>query len=63
MAINTPKTFNGWTLGAGLDYAVTDHIFGHLEYHFTDYSSKSIEDLVDVGLKQNAVSVGIGFKF
>jgi opacity protein-like surface antigen len=42
---------------------VTDHIFGRLEYRFTAYSSKAIEDLVAVGLKQNAVSVGIGFKF
>ncbi len=27
---------SGWTAGAGLDYALTDHVFGRVEYRYTD---------------------------
>ena len=27
---------HGWTVGAGLDYAFTDHVFGRFEYRYTD---------------------------
>lgn len=56
------KTFNGWTLGAGVDYAFTDKIFGRLEYRYTDFGNKNI-DGVKVDLNQNAVVVGLGVKF
>ncbi|MDL2410690.1 porin family protein [Rhizobium calliandrae] len=56
------STFNGWTIGAGLDYAFTDKIFGRLEYRFTDFGDKHLNG-VDVSLKQNAVMVGVGVKF
>lgn len=32
-------TFSGWTVGAGLDYAFTDNIFGRVEYRYNDYGS------------------------
>ncbi|AVA25185.1 outer membrane domain-containing protein (plasmid) [Rhizobium sp. NXC24] len=56
------KTFNGWTVGAGVDYAFTDRVFGRLEYRYTDFGDKDING-VKVDLKQNAVVVGIGVKF
>ncbi len=56
------KTFNGWTLGAGLDHAFTDRIFGRLEYRYADFGNKDI-DGVNVDLKQNSVIVGVGLKF
>lgn len=56
------KTFNGWTIGAGVDHAFTDNIFGRVEYRYTDYGSKTI-DSVDTNFKQNAVVVGVGVKF
>ncbi|MGY5810715.1 outer membrane protein [Rhizobium sp. LEGMi198b] len=56
------KTFNGWTVGAGVDYAFTNRVFGRLEYRYTDFGDKDING-VNVDLKQNAVVVGIGVKF
>ena len=32
----------GWTIGAGLDYAFTDRIFGRAEYRFTDFSGSEM---------------------
>jgi outer membrane immunogenic protein len=31
------KTYTGWTLGAGADYAVTNNILLRAEYRYTDY--------------------------
>ncbi|TCR91927.1 outer membrane protein [Rhizobium sp. BK376] len=56
------KTFNGWTLGAGVDHAFTNNIFGRVEYRYTDFGSKDIGN-TNVDLNQNAVVVGVGVKF
>jgi outer membrane immunogenic protein len=56
------KTFNGWTLGAGVDHAFTDRVFGRVEYRYADFGDKDI-DGVNVDLKQNSVVVGVGVKF
>jgi outer membrane immunogenic protein len=56
------KTFNGYTVGAGLDYAFTNNIFGRVEYRYNDYGSKDILGL-DVDLDQSVVKVGLGVKF
>lgn len=34
-------TFNGWTVGAGLDYAVTDHLIVGIDYSYSHYSKKN----------------------
>jgi outer membrane immunogenic protein len=56
------KSFNGWTLGAGVDHAFTEKIFGRVEYRYTDFGSKDI-DGVKSDFNQNAVVVGVGVKF
>jgi outer membrane immunogenic protein len=56
------ETFNGYTVGAGLDYSFTNNIFGRVEYRYNDYGSKDILG-VDVDLDQNVVKVGLGVKF
>ncbi len=55
-------TFSGWTVGAGVDYAFTDNIFGRAEYRYNDYGSKDLLG-VDSDFNQNVVTVGVGFKF
>ncbi len=57
------ETYNGYTVGAGVDYAVTDKVFLRGEYRFTDYGSKKILNIVDTDVKQHAVTVGLGVKF
>ncbi len=56
------ETFNGYTVGAGVDWAFTNNIFGRVEYRYNDYGSKDILGL-DVDLDQNVVKVGLGVKF
>lgn len=56
------KTFNGYTVGAGVDYAFTNNVFGRVEYRYNDYGSKDVLGL-DVDLDQHVVKVGLGVKF
>ena len=60
------KTLTGYTLGAGVDYAMTDHIILRAEYRYTDfgdqdYGNKDFKYNVDY--KTNDVRVGVAYKF
>ena len=55
-------TLHGWTLGAGLDYAFTDNMFGRVEYRYNDYGSGDLGG-ADVDFDQHVVQVGLGVKF
>ncbi|CAD7046033.1 porin family protein [Pseudorhizobium halotolerans] len=55
-------TLHGWTLGAGVDYAFTDNMFGRLEYRYNDYSEGDLGGF-DVDFDQHVVQVGLGVKF
>jgi Opacity protein and related surface antigens len=61
-AAEDDDTLHGWTLGAGVDYAFTDNMFGRLEYRYNDYSSGDFSG-VDVDFDQHVVQVGLGVKF
>lgn len=56
------KTLNGWTIGAGFDYAVTDNVFTRVEYRYNDFGERNILG-VDSDFSQSVVNVGIGVKF
>ncbi|WP_112436021.1 outer membrane protein [Rhizobium sp. AN80A] len=56
------KTFNGYTVGAGLDYAFTNNVFGRVEYRYNDYGSKDLLGF-DVDADQHVVKIGLGVKF
>ncbi len=34
-------TLTGWTVGAGVEHAFTDHLITRLEYRYTDYGTAS----------------------
>nr|CAD6611220.1 porin family protein [Rhizobium sp. Khangiran2] len=61
-AVEDDDTLHGWTLGAGVDYAFTDNMFGRLEYRYNDYGSGDLGG-ADVDFDQHVVQVGIGVKF
>jgi outer membrane immunogenic protein len=55
----------GWTLGGGVEAAVTDHVTTRVEYRYTDLG-KNTYDLTtptDVESTSNRLTVGLGFKF
>ena len=59
-------TLVGWTIGAGFDYAMTDHIILRAEYRYTDfgdedYSKNNVKYNVDY--KTNDFRVGVAYKF
>ncbi len=56
------ETFNGYTVGAGIDYAFTNNVFVRGEYRFNDYGDKDILG-VNVDLDQQEIKLGIGVKF
>jgi outer membrane immunogenic protein len=65
--VNTPvgdesDTLHGWTIGAGVDHAFTDNLFGRVEYRYNDYSKGDLGG-ADVDFNQHVVQVGVGVKF
>jgi len=54
--------FNGYTVGAGLDYAFTNNVFGRVEYRYNDYGDKNLQG-VNVDVDQHTVKIGLGIKF
>jgi outer membrane immunogenic protein len=63
---STIETYNGYTVGAGVDYAVTDRIFGRLDYRYNDLGSKDLDfsgTTVESDLTQHTVRLGVGVKF
>jgi outer membrane immunogenic protein len=59
----------GWTLGAGLEYAITDRIAARLEYRYVDLGSHSY-GLSSTGwyahkvnLTDNEIRLGLSYKF
>ena len=62
------KTFTGWTLGAGVEFALTDNLIGRAEYRYTDFGKNTVVDPTDwytnkVKFKTNDVRIGIAYKF
>jgi outer membrane immunogenic protein len=64
-------TRSGWTVGAGLEYALTDHFSMFFEYDFYDFGTQTISfasvmgssQLIDIRERDNAVKIGGNWKF
>ncbi|MGF9563455.1 outer membrane protein [Neorhizobium sp. JUb45] len=61
--IDENEVFNGWTVGAGVDFAVTDNLFVRGEYRYNDFGDKDIVPGLNADLDQSVVKVGLGVKF
>ena len=61
------KVMLGWTVGAGVEQAFTDHLFGRLEYGYSYFPSvhHSFRWDPDFSIKasQSLLKVGLGYKF
>jgi len=60
------KTRIGYTLGAGLDYAITDKWIGNIEYRFADFGRSSFDlntGSADLSSHSHTVRVGLSYKF
>lgn len=59
---NDDDMLNGWTVGAGVDYAFTDNVFGRVEYRYNDYGRGDLAGS-RFDFNQHVINVGIGVKF
>jgi len=60
------KTRLGYTLGAGVDYAITDNWIGKVEYQFMDFGKKSYDlniGSADLSSQSHTVRIGLSYKF
>jgi len=56
----------GWTVGAGVEFAVADNLSVDLLYRYSDYGSQSYAVGLggsDIALKTNQLSVGLNWRF
>ena len=73
ISIGGDGTRLGWTVGGGIDYAITNNWFAGIEYRYSQYEAKTftypipILNLGFVGFKQelnnNQVAARLGYKF
>lgn len=61
------QTRTGWTIGAGIEYKLTDHVSFGTEYAYVDLGNKSIYDdgdtFVDQDLKFHTIKALINYRF
>lgn len=55
------NTHWGWTVGAGVEVAVSEELSLDLQYRYTDYAPETYA--VDVGAVTHAVTVGLNWRF
>ncbi len=53
----------GWTVGAGVDAALSQKVFGRLEFRHTNLGTTNFNVAGPVSYKSNDVMAGLGFKF
>jgi len=58
-------TYTGYTVGAGLEYAMTDNVILRGEYRFSDYGDRYFATPVsnNVELRTSELRIGISYKF
>src|ERR1700687_1766100 len=57
---------NGWTVGAGVEYAIEKNWTTRIDYRYTDYGSKTVSSIVETfpsKLTDNRVSIGVSYLF
>ncbi len=56
------KFAHGWTLGAGIDWAISKAAFVRAEYRFNSFEKVGLRG-IDTQFNQSAFNIGIGVKF
>ncbi|MCZ2328091.1 outer membrane protein [Bartonella sp. F02] len=58
------KTMVGYTLGAGVDFAMTNNVLLRAEYRYSDFGKKKFaKDMRDIEYKTNNFRFGVAYKF
>jgi outer membrane immunogenic protein len=67
----TSETRNGWTVGGGFEYAITNNVTMFFEYNYYDFGSKTVSiaagpgvsEIADIHDRDSVVKVGANYKF
>ncbi len=64
-AVSDDNWHSGYTLGAGVEAAMTDHILARVEYLYSDFGEESYDLTTDtdVDLTSHTIRAGLGYKF
>lgn len=62
-SVEVTDNFVGWTVGGGVEYAVTDNITVKGEYLYVDFGAADFDTGVDINLTSHVVRAGVNFKF
>jgi outer membrane immunogenic protein len=60
------QTHIGWTVGAGVEFAVADNVSLDLQYRYTDFGAKDYAlgvNPTELSLTSHAVTAGVNFRF
>lgn len=59
------QTHIGWTVGAGVEFAVADNVSLDLQYRYNDFGSKDydLSGANAISLASHAITAGVNFKF
>ncbi|CDO40414.1 porin [Bartonella henselae] len=57
------KTMIGYTVGGGVDFAMTNNFIVRAEYRYSDFGKKKFKDTIELDYKTNDFRVGIAYKF
>lgn len=60
--VDEDDTLHGWTIGGGVDYALTDRMFTRVEYRYNDFGNGDLGG-TDIDFTQHTVNVGLAVKF
>ena len=67
--VNNGGSSTGWTAGFGVDYALTDSVFGRIEYRYTSLAMSGFESVAtDSAVEPNRLQIsdlraGVAYKF
>lgn len=54
---------SGWNIGAGIDWAMTQHLIGRVEYRYHSLGKLNEGQLWDIKYDQHITSIGLAYKF
>ncbi|WP_019218837.1 outer membrane protein [Bartonella florencae] len=57
------ETMIGYTLGGGVEFAMTDNIIMRAEYRYSDFGKKKFKDEIELKYKTNDFRAGVSYKF
>lgn len=57
------NTHVGWTVGGGLEYAITNNWTARAEYLYMDLGKKTYDNIGDAGITASTARLGVNYKF